>query len=315
MSDPPIRLQVIGQNLKVDLVTIEVVEALSRDAHRALLLKGASFASWLYPAGETRSYNDCDLLIPPSRHLEVGTVLYGLGFERRSKAVGPADRPVHAENWQRRRDGAVVDLHLHLIGVGLEPEAAFDLLASTSELLDVRGTLIPVLGEAARTVHVALHAAQHGHELKKALTDLQQASKNLPLAVWSEAHLLARHLDAIDAFSEGLSLLPSGKELVKVLELPQAQNVEAILRASTAEPLSLGFEWLSRAPGIRPKVRFVFSKLFPPPSHMRMLSSGGGDSLPRLAGLYIRRLCWMAPKGFAAWLAARKEARGRSRTG
>jgi hypothetical protein len=55
------------QALEQDLVTAEVVTALGAASVPAILLKGPTFARWLYAPGETRGYADSDLLVPRDR--------------------------------------------------------------------------------------------------------------------------------------------------------------------------------------------------------------------------------------------------------
>lgn len=307
------KTQVRGQNLKVDLLIGELFRRFTRQLP-VLLLKGPSIATWLYADPSERVYNDCDLLIHPDAYVQISTSLSELGFAKRSGAVGVSDRPIHAENWVRSMDGAVVDLHTALIGIHLPADQAFDMLSSRSELMLVRDVPVPILDPAGRTFLIGLHAAQHGSELGKALADLELALEKVPVPVWREAARLAASLEAVDAFASGLRLVQAGVARAAELELPADADAEAILRASTAPHLSLGFEWLSRVPGLRPKILFVLTKLFPPPAYMRAVS-GREDAGPAALGrMYLERVLWMvrhAPRGFRAWLAAR---RGRGRT-
>jgi hypothetical protein len=191
----------------------------------------------------------------------------------------------------------------------MDAERAFEVLASGRETMIIKGTEVQIPDEATRTLLVVLHAAQHGHELRKALTDLEKALERVQAGVWERAHALALRLDALDAFSSGLRLLPVGRELVGRLRVPEARSVEAVLRASTAPDLSLAFEWLSRAPGLRDKLRFVFIKAFPPVTWVREVAGLEEAGWLRLGAWYLKRAGWMArraPRGFLAWLAARR---------
>lgn len=51
--------------LAIDSLTVQVVTALRAGGLEPILLKGRSFATWLYAEGEHRFYGDCDVLVAP----------------------------------------------------------------------------------------------------------------------------------------------------------------------------------------------------------------------------------------------------------
>ena len=135
--------------------------------------------------------------------------------------------------------------------------------------MDVGGAQVPVLDVAGRALIVALHAAAHGIERSKTVTDLQRALERASLEDWETAASLARQLDAAEGFSAGLRLVPSGKELADTLGLPSTFSPKVTLRATSAGVPSLAFEQFATLRGLGPRVRYAALRLFPPPGYIR----------------------------------------------
>src|SRR2546423_12176731 len=70
-----------SQRAAVDAVASDVVARLRQAGVRAVLLKGASFADWLYPNG-ARMYVDVDLLVRPDRAPAAEALLRELGYSQ-----------------------------------------------------------------------------------------------------------------------------------------------------------------------------------------------------------------------------------------
>jgi hypothetical protein len=176
----------------------------------------------------------------------------------------------------------------------------------------VRGIPVSVLVPPARAVVVVLHAAQHGARVQKPLDDLAQALAQLPVEVWEAASALARRLDATTAFAAGLRLLPEGSVQAATLGLPIQHSAETTLRADTARPMALGFDWLARTPGVRAKARLVRAKAVPDGAFMRAWSPLARRGRAGLAAAYFWRVLWLtwhAAPGFRAWRRAWRSAR------
>lgn len=305
--EPPDRARNVGQLMKVDAVTGEVVSRLQERGIRTILLKGPSFGRWLYEDRTERLYSDTDLLVSPHQADALRAALTELGFEV-AIPRHELDRPVPATNWIRRRGGAAVDVHVGLTGAGASHGDQWDVLSSETEVLKVGGASVEVLAPAARTLHVVLHAAQHGRDLRP-LRDLEQALERLPETLWRDAAELAARLDAVVAFAAGLRLLEGGAALADRLGLPSARSVELILREEQP-PLALGLKWLGEVPGLRSKAKLVAVKLFPPPESL--ISDPARRTRPALVLAYLGNAWDMTRLLPAAWRAlrrARREAR------
>ncbi|MDQ3586751.1 MAG: nucleotidyltransferase family protein [Actinomycetota bacterium] len=295
----------IARSLMVDRMTAEVIGALSRRGVEAIALKGASFAVWLYRDGAVRSYGDCDVLVAPDQVAAAQQVLRDLGFRDYSAPLAHPRLESHA--W--RRDPDWVDLHETLIGMRVHPEEVWGTLSRRTESQRIGGASLRVLDPVARTLHVALHAAQHGKDEQKPLDDLGRALELLPEELWTEAAELAERLGATEAFATGLRLLPQGHALASRLGLGDAGSVESTLLIDPV-PLALGFEHLSTVPGVGAKGLIVLRELVPTPAFMRWWSPLARRGPAGLALAYCWRLVWLATQavpGFLAWRRARRK--------
>jgi hypothetical protein len=128
----------------------------------AALLKGPAVAGWLYGPGEARQHRDIDLLVGEHQLGAAERVLGGLGFVR----LGEPDPVLLVERrhrvWGRAGDGVVVELHWCLMGVGAPPAVVWSVLSEETDRIVVGGAEVRVLSVPARTMHLALHAVQHG---------------------------------------------------------------------------------------------------------------------------------------------------------
>jgi putative nucleotidyltransferase-like protein len=290
-----------AQNLVVDLATKEVVAALCARGIRSILLKGPSFAAWLYRDGGPRPYTDIDLLIAREDVPAAHGVLAELGFQH------PSDSWPHFLH----RGPDQVDLHCSIKGVAVEEGRVWEVFSTMTEPQEVAGLELEILSTPARALHVALHAAQHGPDWLTQMDDLRRALDMLPFETWEAAAGLAEQLAATPAFATGLRLLPAGEAVANRLELSSRASVQTILRAKSPPDLALGFEELRGIQGLRAKFRFVARKLFPSRSYMRAMVPLARKGPIGLAIAYCRRLAWLSRRavpGFRAWRQSRREA-------
>jgi Uncharacterised nucleotidyltransferase len=305
---PPMRATAVS--LAVDLVTAEVASALRRAGVACLLLKGPTIASWLYGDGGVRPYADTDLLVPPDRVPEAEKVLASLRFSRYLDAADTLGWELGANRWQRRRDGADIDLHWTLIGVKADPQHVWERLSAKPEPFRVQTIEVDALSIPGRTMHIGLHAAQHGRDYAPSLADLDAALRQLSETLWREAAELAADLDALDAFSTGLRLRPAGRQLAELLALPPAHSFEATLLASTPPAGAMGWFYLQQASGWH-RVRIAARKIVPTRRFMRQWSSLASRGGLGLVAAYLWRPVWVllhAVPGYRAWRRARRSA-------
>jgi hypothetical protein len=297
-----------AQRLRIDYATAEVLEAFERAGVPSILLKGPSIVRWLYDPGESRMYIDCDLLVAPADYDAAGAVLTSLAFEAELEdAEMPAWWREHGVSWQRESDRAAVDLHRTLSGVDADPQHVWEALSRTTEPVDVAGFTARALCKPALAFHVALHAAQHGGSGRQA-DELRRALERADEDTWRAAADLARELDALDAFSAGLSFVPAGAELAERLQLASGASTEVALRAAGTVDGTLTIERFLHS-GAATRVSMLRYKLAPPPTFMRKWSPLARRSRLGLALAYVwRPICVVtqAPQALRDWRAARK---------
>jgi hypothetical protein len=305
----PFRAAVLG--LAIDRATAQAVGAFRDAGIRSVLLKGPSFDAWLYESGEPRLYGDIDLLIPARDGQRAGQVLQALGYRQRSERE-PEAVVDHATVWVRPEDRMHVDLHRTLGGVEARGTDPWAVLAADTDSMQVGGTDVEILSEPARALHVALHAALPGPNSRKTLVDLSRALERLPIATWEAAAGLAGRLGAQAAFAAGLGRLPAGGDLAETLELTPERSVEAALLADSAPYSAWTVERLSKAEGLRAKLRIILPRLFPKPEFMRVWYPVARRGRAGLALSYLHRLAWFfraAPRALSAWRRASRQTR------
>ncbi len=257
-----------AKTLRVDVVTGEVVRALTRDGIEPILLKGPSFASWLYDEGELRKYGDTDLLVAERDVEAVEAVLTGLGFGF-GRDGGRRDPSLPQDlHWVRGEDE--VDVHATLPGAHAGAACQWRVLSRDTEATTVSGVSVQTLSEPARALHLAVHAAHHGRRAERPLVDLSRGLARVPSEVWREAAALAFEIDAAVTFAIGLRQTADGKALADSLGLPDELPIEDALRADTAPPIALGLSRLLQTDGARAKAALALRELFPSVEFMRV---------------------------------------------
>lgn len=283
--------------LRVDAVVVEVAGALARSGVPSILLKGRSIAGWLYDKSEPRVYGDADLLVRKGDQDLAQTVLTRLGFEADRDASWLGGWSAPAEPWVRRRDGSLVDLHVSLAGVAVEPEAVWGLLSGSTEAMRLAGSEVQVLAPHARALHLALHVTQHEGGHGQALRDLQLAVELLDIEVWRGAVELADRLDAVPAFALGLHRLPDGADLADRLALSSSGHTRSALEMSR---LRHSLRALKAAPSLRARAMMLTAKVVPSPRFMRNWSSLARRGTVGLAVAYVWRPLWLLGRTVSA---------------
>lgn len=282
-----------ARSLAVDQVTGEVVSALHAAGVTPVLLKGPTFARWLYEAGELRPYVDCDLLVAPQEQELAAKVLAALGFVDSMAAANALERDDHSRTFKRRPAGAgqqEIDLHFTLAGARAEPAAVCAALSRERESIDVAGTPVATFGAAARALHVALHATQGGRDSRVPDEDLRRAIAKADFVCWRAASDLASEIDATAAFSAGLQRLDAGRILSVQLGLPaDAGGVYERLRGTEPPPLAMGLARLLERKSFRGVGWELLREVFPTPSFMRLWSPLARRGPAGLAAAYLGR--------------------------
>lgn len=302
-----------GVNLVVEALGAEVAETMRAAGVRSVLLKGPALVRWLYGSEAARASVDVDVLVDPAAVARAEDALGEIGFARAATGIGAADRPRHASTWARASGGPAVDLHTTLVGIGVSPPELWSVLGERTETVRIGGADVEVPRVDARLLLIALHAAQHGRREPQPLQDLSRALEVATHAQWEEAVSLGRLLGAEGALAAGLDLLPAGRVVREEIGLEAPRTVETALRATTPPALSLGIDWLVRAPGLGARLRFALGKTFPPAAFMRTWSPLARRGPVGLALAYAWRPVWLVVRGVPAmhaWWRARSASRG-----
>jgi putative nucleotidyltransferase-like protein len=304
MATDPSHLLRAGATLALDALTAELLEGLRADGIEAIVLKGPALAHRLY-AGEGRAHEDIDVLVSPAMFARAEALLARQGFSYAAEST-------HARAWIRRHDGVTVDLHRTLLGVGIGADEAWTILSEHVEPIRIGRGQVDRFTDVASAVHVALHAAQHGHRGTKSSEDLERAISRFGAKTWEDAAALATRLQAIPGFAAGLRLLPEGADLAERLSLPTGKSFETALHAGSPPPTALGFVQLGKTPGLRAKLALLRDELAPTPSFMRALYPVARRGPLGLAASYVWRpawLLWRAGPAIRAIRLARREVR------
>jgi hypothetical protein len=273
-----------------------------------ILLKGPVIVRWLYRSeGQVRGYRDIDLLVPASQIENAVHTLRRLGFDYllpSSIEQGATDHALVLISPPERSTSRAalgsrtvpVDLHRTLHGVSASPEHVWRAIHADAETMTILDAEISIPGEAARTLHVALHAGAQGAYTARPLEDLRRALDVVAEEVWGAAAELAVRLDAVPLFATGLSMDPRGRVVAERLGIDATGDVDARLRAGAAPALSFGLTRLRSTKGIRARTKLIARELVPTPSFMRVWSPLARRGTAGLVLAYAYRPLWLAVK-------------------
>lgn len=282
MTRDPDELLRIGASLRLDAVAVELCDRLDV---RALVFRGPALRHELYADGAYRAYDDVDLLVHPDSLDRARAGLGAAGFA----PVADADR---GQPWSRA-DGAIVDLHTSVVGIGAPAAQVWDELAANPQRLELAGGEVEMPGRSSLALLVALHAAQHGRLAGKAIHDLERALDQWDESVWVEAAAKAGKLDALPAFTAGLRLVPEGSRLAERLQLEAALTEEVALRMASAPPVAVGLQRLADTRGLTPKLKLVAREVVPSASFLRAVYPVARRGRLGLAAAYVWRPAWL----------------------
>jgi Uncharacterised nucleotidyltransferase len=259
-----------GLTRTLDDAAAEALAAFQEAGVDALLLKGRALAILLYGAGEHRRYSDVDLLVAPDEFDAAERALKALGYENASAVHGVDDvgGVVHADTWTRDTPGSddltVIELHRWLPGVRATPATGWQALATRRTWIELCGTQAPVLDRSGQAMHLAMHAAQHGPGFRQHVDELALALERWPADVWDAADVLARQIDATEAFAAGLRLLPKGATAATRLGLPSTGELDWTIRHRPDRPRgTFHLHALADARGARERFQVLRRSLLP----------------------------------------------------
>jgi hypothetical protein len=301
-------LPMFARSLLADAVAREVMGAFTERGVSSILLKGPTIAEWLYGPLRPRTYGDADIMIDPANWQAAAETLRALGYRDK---LGPLAHPrMESLSGYPWRDGErSVDLHSTLVGVGVEPARCWAVLSENTEEMKLARDSVRVLKRPARTLHVALHAAQHGITHAKPLHDLALAVESVPRPEWEEVLSLAQDLKAVPALATGLRLIPSGVRLAESLRIQNVRSADASLRIKDV-PLARALHELTTAEDTRARLEILRQEILPTPEFMRWRSPLARRGRRGMVAAYVGRWLWLLyrlPAGAREWRRAVRE--------
>lgn len=163
--------QALAQTLMLDAELARLTAALAARALPLLVLKGPVLARTLYPNLALRPYGDLDLTVPATHAAAAIAVLIACGYREVPYAAEEA-RCTHAHalpggaafhrQFAHGRTGAVVELHLDPLQLGLQPLCETGRWQRAQPVPGLVGAVM--LAPEDQLVQLAVHAHKHGFE-------------------------------------------------------------------------------------------------------------------------------------------------------
>ncbi|HWD58313.1 MAG TPA: nucleotidyltransferase family protein [Stellaceae bacterium] len=188
---------------------------------RMIALKGVTLSAQLEGDGSLRGARDLDLLVDPSRFVEVEALLVRNGYRSTGAALSPRQEAAH-RNWTKDVEflnpatGVPVELHHRLTDNQHLLDCDFDTLWREREIVAIGGTAIATLPRRYLALYLCVHGAGHAWERLRWLADLAAALREpgaveQAAAAASAAGLLPPMLHALLLAHDWLGLaVPAG---------------------------------------------------------------------------------------------------------
>jgi hypothetical protein len=270
-----------------------------------LVVKGPAIAHWLYGPDEVRTYGDVDVLVRQPDWDRAVALLHRHGFDDAMAGMAHPRMESYASHPYRSVAGDV-DLHATFKGLTADMDAVWEAFSEGREVLRLPEGELEMPSEAARLMHVALHAAQHLDG--KAVDDLERALDQLSDDHWHAAAEVAAATGGMAAFLSGLRTVQAGRNLAMRLRFPDVHSVESLLHSSGV-PLAEALHQLATEPGWRAKAALAWREAFPTSDFMRWSSTLARRGPLGLLAAYVRRQVYLASRLPGALRALRRARR------
>jgi hypothetical protein len=254
-----------------------------------LFLKGPSIADWLYEEGERR-FIDVDVLVPPDRLVDAVVALREHHYLDTKAGTAAGEVADHSRTL-RRADGTgcEVDVHDRFPGMEADASAAWELLSSSVEKIQVAHRMIPVPDAPRRLLLTSLHTARDGRASSRVVRDIERAIDRASRQEWVAAGRLSEAAGAAHVMRAGLEVSPKGAALADELQLPRNVPASWRLAADSAWGPALQLARLREAP-LRRRLRIVLREVWPTPAFMHLWDPASADGRWAMIRAKIRRL-------------------------
>jgi hypothetical protein len=172
-----------------------------------------------------------------------------------------------------------------------------------------------VLDRGGQAMHLAMHASQHGPRVTKHVDELTLALERWAAPVWDSAVVLAREIDAVEAFAAGLRLLPQGEAEAARLGLAAPAELDWKIQHRWSRPRgTFHLEAMTEANGLGERLQILRRSLLPRHAwitYEHPWAQGGRVRVIVAYGLHLARAPVWAARAWIFTLRARRAGRRR----
>ncbi|MGI9316714.1 MAG: nucleotidyltransferase family protein [bacterium] len=208
----------------------EIVETLSKNHIKSVLLKGAALIHVLYPSPELRPMSDIDLLVAPEQAEQAQQHLRDLGYVAENRKVGFPDGHHHLPMASRTLDGVPIHIEVHRDALSGDVANSIQLDNLTAPLTDfeIAGVQCHSLGHTDMLRHLCHHMLEPMEESKLgAIADLYgyacRFQGELDISAIDMQHPLVKNL-----FSLLHYITPVPEELRSWISIPAAAPPDGV---------------------------------------------------------------------------------------
>ena len=258
----------------------QILKSFSESQIKVILLKGVALAETVYPDIALRPFGDIDLLIHKNDLYKFKPKLLQFGYELSE----PSDKAIKSI----KKDGIALDIHWHLVNSPYSKYIDIDEFWKNTVTINIEGIDAFVLSPENLLIHLCLHASRHYYPQLICLVDISEVIQHYgEILDWELVLEKALHYKICPPMYYSLT---HTKELFNtsipdsVLDSLSLYNVSSfddkIFFALLAIPGDSGansaIATFLDINGIIPKIRYLFSKLFPGKDFMAKRYSGKG---------------------------------------
>lgn len=251
---------------------VEILKALSDMQIEVIVLKGAALASTIYPDIALRPYEDIDLLVRKHDWNRIEAAFSQLGYRALHSYRPEFSREFLSEKCYTK--GKIpIDLHWHIVELPYSKYIAIDQFWKSAVTVNIDGVDALILSPEHLLLHLCVHSSKHYYSCLYQLVDISELIHHYSLN-WRlileeiqryriyfpmrytlnfvkrlfDSHIPAFVLESLDSYK-----VSSFEE--RIFDVLSNPDIVDHRKNSIAIFLAI--------PGIKSKVRYIFSQLFP----------------------------------------------------
>jgi len=263
----------------------QILKSFSEAQIKVILLKGVALAETVYPDIALRPFGDIDLLIHKKDLYKLNPKLLQIGYELSE----PSDEEIEFRAIKLVKKGEIIlEIHWHLFASPYSKYIDIDEFWKNTVTINIEGLDAFVLSPENLLIHLCLHASIHNYPQLICLVDISEViqyygeilnwelvlEKVLHYKICSPMYYSLAHTKELfntpipDFVLDSLSLYKVSSFDDKIFDALLAIPGDISARSAVVTFLDIN--------GIIPKIRYVFSKLFPGKDFMAKRYSGKG---------------------------------------